>query len=486
MSGNSLSFFTEWLDRSLNFERTPTKGIFWLDTMHFFTERLGHPERTYRCLHVAGSKGKGSMSMMAACVLEEAGYAVGVYTSPHILDFRERITRPGGVPASFFPDSVYEEAARTLIAAVDSVGEEELPGGRLPTWFELVTLFAMLCFQRAGVDWVVWEVGLGGRLDSTNVVCPDCCLIGPIELEHTEFLGTTLEAIAGEKAGIIKPGVPVVVAGQQTEGVRDVFRKKAAECGSPLIFSDEQASVELTGYDREAGSRAGQGCLRMGIAISSSMFSRSMQASLRLLGRFQAENAALVALALKTVFPDLDEGVLERGLGKACLPGRFEILSPVDGFAGIPALILDGAHTPRSVGLTMESFDRLYGGGEQPDAVAAGEGISSAGRTKKPVLLFACAADKDIEDIAILFEHRFSAVFLSRPGQAKAADMGRMERAFRAAGIVFKLNPDYTQAIGDALREADRAAVPLLVTGSFYLVAEVKQYLSCQGNPVQG
>lgn len=465
MSANSLSFFTDWLDRSLNFERTPRKGIFWLDTMHFFTERLGHPERAYRCLHVAGSKGKGSMSMMAACVLEEAGYSVGVYTSPHILDFRERVTRPGAVPDSFFPDQVYEEAARTLIAAVDSVGEKELPGGRHPTWFELVTLFAMLCFQRAGVDWVVWEVGLGGRLDSTNVVMPACCLIGPIEKEHTEFLGDTLEAIAGEKAGIMKPGVPVVVAGQQAESVRDVFRKKAAECGSPLIFSDRQAAAEVTGYVREAAGR-GQGTVGMELCISSPLFARPIRTTLRLLGRFQAENAALVALALKTVFPDLAGEILERGLGKACLPGRFEIVSPVKGFPAVPEMILDGAHTPRSIALTMESFERLYGGG------------------KKPVLLFACAADKDIEDIAILFRDRCAAVVLTRPGAAKAADMGRMERAFRAAGIVFTLNPDYRQAIGDALREADRAAVPLLVTGSFYLVAEVKQYLSCRGTPV--
>ncbi len=455
MDDDSLSFFTDWLDRYLNFEHNPKKGIFWLDTMDFFTERLGHPERAYRCLHVAGSKGKGSMSMMAACILEEAGFKAGVYTSPHISDFRERVTRPG----SFFPDPVYEDAARELIAVVDSTGDDELPGGRRPTWFELVTLFAMLCFRRAGMDWVVWEVGLGGRLDSTNIVRPDCCLIGPIEKEHTEFLGDTLEAIAGEKAGIIKKGVPVIVASQQTGSVRDVFRGRAAECESPIIFADEEACAEVTGYG-QAGS--GQGtAFGMEVCISSSRFSRPLRTIMRLLGQFQADNAALVALALKTVLPELDEGIIERGLGRAVLPGRFEILSSIKGFPGIPEIVLDGAHTPRSVTFTMDTFGKLYGGQSQP----------------KAILLFASAADKDVEDIAPLFRNQFSAVFLTRPGEAKASDLGRLEKAFQEAGVDYRIEPDFQAAIQAALGEAEKTAVPLLVTGSFYLVAEVKKCL---------
>ena len=449
MDDDSLDFFMDWLDRYLNFERNPKKGIFWLETMDFFTGRLGHPEHEYRCLHVAGSKGKGSISMMAARILQEAGHKVGVYSSPHIADFRERIASPD----SFFPAQVYTESARELMAAVDAVEDGDLPGGRRPTWFELVTLFAMLCFKRAGLDWVVWEVGLGGRLDSTNVVTPDCCLIGPIEKEHVEFLGDTLEKIAGEKAGIIKHGVPVIVAGQQTDSVREVFRQKAAECESPLTFCDEAAGLELLGY-----GRVGQAAV-LSVRISSPLFSRPLQADLRLLGQVQAENAALAALALKTVFPDMDEGILERGLGRASLPGRFEIVAPVEGFPGIPAMVLDGAHTPRSVALTMDTFGRLYEG-------------------SGPVLLFACAADKDIEDIAPLFRDRFSAVILTRPGEGKAADMGRLEEAFRAAGLDYRVDLDYRAAIQAALQEADRRAAPLLVTGSFYLLAELKRYFS--------
>ncbi len=451
---DSLASFKDWLDRSLNFERTPTKGVFWLDTMRFFTERLGHPERSPRCLHVAGSKGKGSISMMAACILQEAGYKVGIYTSPHITDFRERISTPD----SFFDDWIYEKAAGRLMETVDAVGTADLPGGRLPTWFELVTLFAMLCFEEARVDWVVWEVGLGGRLDSTNVVAPECCLIGPIEKEHCEFLGDTLEKIAGEKAGIIKEAVPVIVAGQQSESVRDVFRKKASEGSSPLLFADEKVAAEVLGYVRDADSaRVG-----MEVCLSSSLFSRPIRAKMRLLGRFQAENAALASLALKKIFPELDEGLMERGLGKARLPGRFEIVAPLPGYAAIPELILDGAHTPRSISLTMESFEKLYG-------------------SSKAVLLFACAADKDVEDIAPLFRDCFSSVFLTRPGSGKTADLGRMEAAFSAAGIAHRLDGDYRAMIESAFQAADGAGLPLLVTGSFYLVSAVKEFLS-QGN----
>ncbi len=389
--------------------------------------------------------------MMTACILQEAGYKVGVYTSPHITDFRERISTPD----SFFDDWIYEKAARRLMETVDSVGEGELPGGRLPTWFELVTLFAMLCFEEARVDWVVWEVGLGGRLDSTNIVSPECCLIGPIEKEHCEFLGDTLEKIAGEKAGIIKEGVPVIVAGQQSEAVRDVFRKKALECSSPLLFADEQASAEVLAYVRDSdSSRVG-----MDVRLSSPLFARPLRTTLRLLGRFQAENAALASLALKKIFPELEESVMEGGLGKARLPGRFEIVAPLPGYAAIPELILDGAHTPRSVSLTMESFEKLYG-------------------SSKAVLLFACAADKDVEDIAPLFRGCFSSVFLTRPGTGKAADLGRLEAAFSAAGLEFSLNGDYRTSIESAFQAADRAGLPLLVTGSFYLVSAVKEFLS--------
>ena len=211
---NAIDVFLDWLSDYLNFELNPKKNIFWLDTIDFLCKRFDNPQDYAPCIHVAGSKGKGSVSKMIACILEEAGYNVGLYSSPHITDFRERICKPSG----FFDESVYEEAIKEMIPNVDSI--IDLPGDRPITWFELVTLYAFLCFRKAKVNWSVFEVGLGGRLDTTNVIRPKICCITPIELEHTEFLGDTLEKIAAEKAGIIKNCTPVVIARQQTESVK--------------------------------------------------------------------------------------------------------------------------------------------------------------------------------------------------------------------------------------------------------------------------
>ena len=190
-----LSDFLKWLDGFLNFEKAQTKNIFWLDTMRFLCARLGNPQDSIRCIHVAGSKGKGSVCAMSASIIESAGYSCGLYMSPHIVDFRERVTTPHG----FFDDSIYESASKELYETVCEIPKDELPGSRRFTWFELVTAFAFLCFRNAKVDFAVYETGLGGRLDSTNVVMPLVSVLMPIELEHTEFLGGSIEKIAAEK-----------------------------------------------------------------------------------------------------------------------------------------------------------------------------------------------------------------------------------------------------------------------------------------------
>src|SRR5574344_2902318 len=229
-----ITVLTKWLDQYLNFEHLPQKNIFWLDTMQYLCKRFGNPENCCPSFHVAGSKGKGSISMMIAFILKRAGYNTGLYTSPHILEFIERV----GTPSGQFSDEVYEKSVRELMNGVQSIIPEDLPKQRPITWFELVTLFSMLCFRDAKTDWAVYEVGLGGRLDATNVITPKCCCIGPIELEHTEYLGDTVEKIAVEKGGIIKPGVQVIIAPQKPS-VRKVFEKIAAERGAPIIFVED-------------------------------------------------------------------------------------------------------------------------------------------------------------------------------------------------------------------------------------------------------
>ena len=208
---SAIGVFENFAEEYLNFEKTPKKNIFWLDTMEFLCKRLSNPQDCCPSFHVAGSKGKGSISKMIACILEEAGYYTGLYSSPHILNFNERI----GTVSGPFPEEVYEKSVKQLIDSITSIKTEELPGKRPVTWFELATLLGMLCFKNAGIKYAVYEVGLGGRLDATNVITPLCSCISQIELEHTEYLGNTEELIAAEKGGIIKQEIPVIVSGQK-------------------------------------------------------------------------------------------------------------------------------------------------------------------------------------------------------------------------------------------------------------------------------
>ena len=211
-------------------------------------EHFGHPHRSFRSIHIAGTNGKGSCSHTLAAILQEAGYKVGLYTSPHLIDFRERIRVNGQpVPEAYVIRFVEEERAFF----------EPLH----PSFFELTTAMAFRYFAEEKVDVAVVEVGLGGRLDCTNIIRPDLCIITNISLDHVQFLGDTLEKIAGEKAGIIKSGIPVVI-GETTPETRPVFLKKAEEVGAPIHFAEEEVKevhpdweYELKGLYQEKNRR---------------------------------------------------------------------------------------------------------------------------------------------------------------------------------------------------------------------------------------
>lgn len=440
----AVDVFVKWLDDYLNFEKTPAKGIFWLDTMKFLCDRFKNPQNYYTTVHVAGSKGKGSVCRMISCILDEAGFSTGLYSSPHITDFRERICTPNG----FFDESIYEESIRELVPRIESIIPGTLPGNRPITWFELVTLYSFIVLKNAHVDYGVYEVGLGGRLDSTNIISPKVCCITPIELEHTEFLGDTLEKIAFEKAGIIKHNTPVVIARQQTESVNQVFKDKCAEVGAPYYFIDD--FIKNLEYSYNNGS--------MEVSFESHLFARPIKTSLKMLGDVQAQNAAMAAVAVKELYPMIKEEVIEKGLAKAKLPGRFEQLEHIKAFPNLPLIVLDGAHTVNSISHTISTMNRLYNG-------------------KKINLLFACAADKDVEDMALLCKDRFNKVFITKPGIVKASNIEKACEAFNKAGIPFTSSEDYAHFILKAAEESEKDGAILLVTGSFYLITEVKKAL---------
>ena len=477
---DSIQKLESWIDSYLNFEKTPKKNIFWLDTMRFFCEKFGHPEDFAPCFHVAGSKGKGSVSLFIASILDEAGFKTGLYTSPHILDFIERVSSPRGA----LEEEAYDRAVEEIMSGVQESPTEELPGQRPITWFELVTLFSFLVFRQAKVDWSVFEVGLGGRLDSTNVVNPKVSVITPIELEHTEFLGDTLEKIAYEKGGIIKENTPVVIARQKTS-VREVFEKIAKEKHAKAIFVEDfiqDLNFEIKNISEciknntkltNDNSLLNDNCVKnhtslqsrnnfslMSVSFSSKIFSHSIKADLQMVGSFQAENVALASLAVKIALPAVSEEIIERGLSKAKLPARFEIIPNPKDFENIPFLILDGAHTPNSVRFTMETMEQVFG------------------KTEAHSLLFACAADKDAKDIAPLFKGKIDSVFLTKPGNVKQSDLNALALAFDEAEIPYDLNEDFESQIKKALARANAKKSILLVTGSFYLVAEVKKILT--------
>jgi dihydrofolate synthase/folylpolyglutamate synthase len=428
----------DYLMRFVNVEKGQ-KTEFKLDRMRELCSRLGSPEAAFRSVHVAGSKGKGSVSAMIARILEAHGQRTGLYTSPHLLRWKERISLAG--------DEMGEDL---LIAAMDEVlplvdGKEaaDFVGAELPTYFELTTLVGFLAFRKAGCQVAVIETGLGGRLDSTNVVPSEASVITPIELEHTEWLGDSIPKIAFEKAGIIKPGKPCILSRQRPEAFR-VFADSCAERGSPLVDIATAARIGKIELGR-SGTEAVMAFPGRGA------FSEACAYRTPLLGRVQAENMAQAILAALVLAPDLSPREAAAGLARSRLPARFEILDRS------PPVILDGAHTPASIRLCLESFDSLFPGPAD--------------------LVFACAHDKHHAEMAAILEGRFRQVTVTRPGTFKESDPEKVARSFGLAEGNCILVEDTARALRQAREGARRDGLPLLVAGSFYLCAEAAKVL---------
>ncbi len=423
-----------YIESFTNVERgSYSPRAFRLDRMTRMLAALGDPHREVTVIHVAGSKGKGSVCSYIESVLTAAGYAVGRYASPHVSSYLERFSLRCE-PAA--PELVMG-AAQPLVRYAQAALEHE-PEPQWPTTFELLTALAFLIFREAGLTHAVVEVGLGGRLDATNVVMPLASLISVIELEHTEYLGTTLEAIAGEKAGIIKPGRPVFVQ-QQQESVLQVFANRAAEVGSPMTVVSEDI-VEHNATPTPSGNRISLS-LRDG---------REIAFTGRMLGAAQSANAALALSFLTRAFPALAPQTITHAMARARLPGRGELVP------GCPPVLLDGAHTPGSVAQVAQIAQALC-----PDA-----GVRT--------LIFGCGAGKRHEEMARILAPLFGRVMVSRPGVFKPSNLPAIAEAFAACGARPRIIIDARAA----LREAGRVTKGLVVvTGSFYLMGEVREEL---------
>lgn len=426
------------------------KTEFKLDRMLYLASLLGNPHMGRKTIHVAGSKGKGSVSAMCANILARAGFGTGLYTSPHLLRWKERIS----FADKEMPEKTLITAMEEILPLIEEKNPSDFPGGELPTYFELTTLVAFCAFRRSGCTAQVIETGLGGRLDSTNIVDPDVSVITPIELEHTQYLGDTIEKIAGEKAGIIKEHKPVCIAVQKSEAFR-VFRSAADLRHSPFFSIEEAAEIS----DIRIGAD-GTDCTIRATSARSSPLSRALpeqglSVHSPMIGRIQAYNMALAIMATSCAVPDLAPQAVAEGLAAARLPARFELVCKD------PSIVLDGAHTPESITLTMDTMASLYGG--------------------EKVLLFACAYDKKHEEMARILAPHFGAIVVTKPGTFKQSSPEAVFESFKAIKSDAELIPDTHAAIVRATSLASARNAALLVTGSFYLCAEAKTILASRG-----
>jgi dihydrofolate synthase/folylpolyglutamate synthase len=343
-----------------------------LENIRGLLKALNDPQRSLAFVHVAGTNGKGSVCAMLDAVLRASGRRVGLYTSPHLVDFRERI-RVGGQKIS--PEAV---ASGLSILREISAGWSQPP-----TLFEIATALALLHFSKQQCDLVVWETGMGGRLDATNAVVPLVSVITPIALDHTGWLGNTLADVAGEKAGIIKAGVPVVSAKQAPEAAA-VLIERAAASGSSLEFVHE----------------------------------RFEEAEIGLRGLHQKENAALALAALRAIGVEISAAALRQGLRDVYWPGRFQVVSD--------RLVLDGCHNPHAAEQLVITWQDAFG-------------------LEKATLIFGALDDKDYGAMLRILEQISREVFLVPIRSKRSANPQDLavlctlpHRIFRSAGEALK------------------------------------------------
>jgi dihydrofolate synthase/folylpolyglutamate synthase len=434
----------KYLNDRMNVEKArPAKldpGVFKLERMHALLEALGNPHREIKCVHIAGSKGKGSTVEMTASALGACGYAVGVYTSPHLVNVRERI-RINSEPISH---NAFTQVISRVALAASAV---ERHHGE-PTFFEIMTAMAFVYFGEQAVDVAIIETGLGGRLDSTNVIMPEVVAITAIQLEHTHLLGDTLAKIAREKAGIFKPGVTALTVPQPSE-VLAVFREVAQEVGANLLVlgTDIEYSCRFES-SVELGPHA-----RVCLTTPRSNFEHL---PVPLKGEHQAPNCGL-ALAILDKLRDRGFETPERevaeGLAATKAAGRMEMAWQN------PRIILDGAHNPESIHCLVKA-------------------IGAHIKYDSMVVVFGCAADKDVPGmLAKIALGADKIIFTRSANNPRAMDPRELQRRFaEISGKMTQVAKGLPEALEVAARAVGRDDV-ICVTGSFYLAGEAKKHL---------
>ena len=385
---------------------------------------LGNPQRGLRFIHVTGTNGKGSFCAMTDAILRAAGYRSGLFTSPYIVRFNERM-RVGGKPIG---DAELAEILSEIKPVVETMEDR-------PTEFELITAAALLWFSRVGADPVVLEVGMGGRLDATNIITdPLLSVITGVSLDHTAILGDTVEKIAAEKAGIIKPGVPVLWCGDNP-AAGAVIERVAKERGSELY-------------------RPGAKISNPAFSLDGTVFDSGRMKGLRLslLGEYQLKNVKNVISAARILS---ERGLkttgraLRRGLQNVAWPARFELLSRD------PVVIYDGGHNPEGVCAALESVKRYFGG--------------------RAVFINGMLADKDYKSCTRMIGSQAERVFCVTPPGPRALAAASLADCYLESGVRAEPCGSYREAVAKAAEYARGNRLPVIILGSLYMYAEMAE-----------
>lgn len=437
---DALDYLYTFVDYSLtrSFRYSPDK--FDLDRMREFTRHLSMPQDSYPVIHVAGTKGKGSVSALCASALQAAGYNVGLYTSPHLQEFTERIKLNGR-----------EISEADFVELVNEV-KPYLDAGTQLTTFEIATGLALLYFAKKSANAVVLEVGLGGRLDATNVVNPIVTVITSISYDHSEFLGDTLAKIAGEKAGIIKPGVPLVLSPQKDE-VLNTIEGKAKERNAPLIqvgrdylFAPVSHTIQNQTFLVWPASE--QPLVDTYIESGGILEWEPTRISIPLLGYHQVENAATAYTALQIARKsglEVSEEHIRSGFQVVDWPARFEILQ-MD-----PAVVIDSAHNRDSALKLRLALDDYFPG-------------------KRVVLVFGASEDKDIEGMFAELMPRVEQVIATKSYHPRALEPDALVEIVHRFGRPVRVIPEVEDAVDAALKMVNENGL-VLVTGSIFIAA---------------
>ncbi|MBP3375316.1 MAG: bifunctional folylpolyglutamate synthase/dihydrofolate synthase [Clostridia bacterium] len=397
-----------------------------LERVETLCHALGDPQDSLKFVHVAGTNGKGSFCAMTDSILRKAGYKVGLFTSPYIVEFNERMRING--------ENISNEELCELVEYIKPIADKMEDK---PTEFELITSLAFLYFARHNCDVVVLECGLGGRLDATNIIrTPILSVITGIALDHTAILGDTIEKIAGEKAGIIKKDVPVLWCGKD-ESAKEVILSRAAEMGAPTLTVDrsslkvKESSLSGTTFD----------------------YAGREELHLSLLGSYQPENATncLTAIdSLKNMGFDIPEQAIREGLKTVKWPARFEIISHS------PLIIADGGHNPEGIDGAVKSIESYFG-------------------ENKVCIVTGVMADKDYKYMASRIASVAEKVFTLTPANPRALDATAYAKVFSSLGVSADACASVSDAVNNAIKWAKENNKPIISLGSLYMYCEVAE-----------